>query len=218
MLYSQPREIMVVNRRMVSVALAAVRRNTLAFRPKRGGYCRAGDVVILDQSFWSLHQAYYTRLIFHFLLSASDLQLKAVHIETYGKTGCRRIVPGQYLAADPQGRAIMISAVEKQKLVRGYLEAQQRHHSIASSEMMPESKLLRRCRRNPRRVLPKADEGSCPLRFLVAPRLVQVYVLNRDSASRLAISSPLEAHKSNAIIFHTCGVDVGFDNPIFAVS
>lgn len=45
----------------------------------------------------------------------------------------------------------------------------------------------------------------------------QVYVLNRDTASRLAISSPLEAHKSHAIIFHTCGVDVGFDNPIFAV-
>ncbi|CAB1113081.1 unnamed protein product [Ectocarpus sp. CCAP 1310/34] len=39
----------------------------------------------------------------------------------------------------------------------------------------------------------------------------------RDTASRLAISSPLEAHKSHAIIFHTCGVDVGFDNPIFAV-
>ncbi|CAM9302661.1 unnamed protein product [Scytosiphon promiscuus] len=87
-------------------------------------------------------------------------ELKAVHIETFGKTGCRRIVPGQYLAADPQGRAFMISAVEKQKLV---------------------------------------------------------YVLNRDTASRLAISSPLEAHKSHAIIFHTCGVDVGFDNPIFAV-
>lgn len=47
----------------------------------------------------------------------SPLQLKAVHVETFGKTGCRRIVPGQYLAADPQGRAIMISAVEKQKLV-----------------------------------------------------------------------------------------------------
>lgn len=43
-------------------------------------------------------------------------------------------------------------------------------------------------------------------------------MLNRDTASRLAISSPLEAHKSHAIIFHTCGVDVGFDNPIFAVS
>lgn len=43
-------------------------------------------------------------------------------------------------------------------------------------------------------------------------------MLNRDTASRLAISSPLEAHKSHAIVFHTCGVDVGFDNPIFAVS
>ncbi|CAM9248608.1 unnamed protein product, partial [Choristocarpus tenellus] len=87
-------------------------------------------------------------------------KLNVVHVETFGKTGCRRIVPGQYLAADPQGRAIMISAVEKQKLV---------------------------------------------------------YVLNRDTASRLAISSPLEAHKTQAIIFHTCGVDVGFENPIFAV-
>lgn len=31
-----------------------------------------------------------------------------VHLETYGKTGCRRIVPGQYLAMDPRGRAVMI--------------------------------------------------------------------------------------------------------------
>lgn len=37
--------------------------------------------------------------------------------ETYGKTGCRRITPGQYVAVDPKGRAIMIGAVEKQKLV-----------------------------------------------------------------------------------------------------
>ena len=40
-----------------------------------------------------------------------------VHQETYGKTGCRRIVPGEYLAVDPKGRAIMIGAVEKQKFV-----------------------------------------------------------------------------------------------------
>ncbi|KAG7341712.1 mono-functional DNA-alkylating methyl methanesulfonate [Nitzschia inconspicua] len=36
---------------------------------------------------------------------------------TYGKTQCRRATPGQYLAADPKGRAIMVSAVEKRKLV-----------------------------------------------------------------------------------------------------
>lgn len=29
-------------------------------------------------------------------------------METFGKTGCRRIVPGQYLAMDPRGRSVMI--------------------------------------------------------------------------------------------------------------
>ncbi|KAI0977856.1 hypothetical protein GJ496_000285 [Pomphorhynchus laevis] len=85
--------------------------------------------------------------------------LEKVHQETFGKTGCRRIVPGQYLAADPKGRAVMISAVEKQKLV---------------------------------------------------------YILNRDAQARLTISSPLEAHKSNCITFCTVGVDVAFENPMFA--
>jgi splicing factor 3B subunit 3 len=63
---------------------------------------------------------------------------KVVHCEIFGKTGCRRIVPGQYLAAgrhclslstpslldritvsvvDPKGRALLIAAVEKQKFV-----------------------------------------------------------------------------------------------------
>ncbi|RKO91294.1 splicing factor 3B subunit 3-like protein [Blyttiomyces helicus] len=85
--------------------------------------------------------------------------LDRVHEETFGKSGCRRIVPGQYLAADPKGRAVMIGAVEKQKLV---------------------------------------------------------YILNRDAATRLTISSPLEAHKSYTIVHDIVGVDVGFENPIFA--
>lgn len=37
--------------------------------------------------------------------------------ETFGRTGCRRIVPGQMLAADPRGRAVMIAALEKTKYV-----------------------------------------------------------------------------------------------------
>ncbi|KAI8974178.1 CPSF A subunit region-domain-containing protein [Trametes punicea] len=82
-----------------------------------------------------------------------------VHQETYGKSGARRIVPGQYLATDPKGRAVMISAMEKSKLV---------------------------------------------------------YILNRDAAANLTISSPLEAHKNNAIIHHVVGLDVGFENPMFA--
>ena len=82
-----------------------------------------------------------------------------VHQETFGKSGARRIVPGQYLATDPKGRSLMISAVEKAKLV---------------------------------------------------------YILNRDAAANLTISSPLEAHKNNSIIHHIVGLDVGFDNPMFA--
>ncbi|KAF8557619.1 hypothetical protein OG21DRAFT_1494597 [Imleria badia] len=82
-----------------------------------------------------------------------------LHQETFGKSGARRIVPGQYLATDPKGRSVMISAVEKAKLV---------------------------------------------------------YILNRDAAANLTISSPLEAHKNNAIIHHIIGLDVGFENPLFA--
>lgn len=82
-----------------------------------------------------------------------------MHQETFGKSGCRRIVPGQYLATDPKGRAVMIGAVEKQKLV---------------------------------------------------------YILNRDAAARLTISSPLEAHKSHTFVYDVVGMDVGFENPVFA--
>ncbi|KAF9652978.1 hypothetical protein BDM02DRAFT_3160528 [Thelephora ganbajun] len=82
-----------------------------------------------------------------------------IHEETFGKSGARRIVPGQYLATDPKGRSVMISAVEKAKLV---------------------------------------------------------YILNRDAAANLTISSPLEAHKNQAIIHHIIGLDVGFENPTFA--
>ncbi len=42
---------------------------------------------------------------------------KIVHCEVFGRTGCRRAVPGQYIAADPKGRAIMIC-----KLIRSLLE------------------------------------------------------------------------------------------------
>ena len=40
-----------------------------------------------------------------------------------------------------------------------------------------------------------------------------VYILNRDSQSKLTISSPLEAHKPHTITFDMIGVDVGIENP-----
>ena len=43
-----------------------------------------------------------------------------------------------------------------------------------------------------------------------------VYILNRDSQARLTISSPLEAHKGNTLVYQMVGIDVGFENPMFA--
>ena len=43
-----------------------------------------------------------------------------------------------------------------------------------------------------------------------------VYIMNRDSQARLTISSPLEAHKANTFLYNVVGVDVGFENPLFA--
>lgn len=40
--------------------------------------------------------------------NAQKVCFERVHQETFGKTGCRRIVPGQFLAVDPKGRAILI--------------------------------------------------------------------------------------------------------------
>lgn len=82
-----------------------------------------------------------------------------LHLETFGKSGIRRIVPGQYLTVDPKGRAALIASVEKNKLV---------------------------------------------------------YVLNRDSAANVTISSPLEAHTPRTIVYDVVSVDVGYENPIFA--
>lgn len=82
-----------------------------------------------------------------------------VHLETFGKSGIRRVIPGQYLTVDPKGRAAMIASVEKNKLV---------------------------------------------------------YVLNRDSAANVVISSPLEAHTSRTLVYDIVSVDMGYENPMFA--
>lgn len=55
-----------------------------------------------------------------------------IHLETFGKTGMRRVVPGQYLAADPKGRACMIASVEKSKLVYVFNRNAQAELTISS--------------------------------------------------------------------------------------
>ena len=43
-----------------------------------------------------------------------------------------------------------------------------------------------------------------------------VYVLNRNSQAELTISSPLEAHKPQTLVFALVALDVGYANPVFA--
>lgn len=43
-----------------------------------------------------------------------------------------------------------------------------------------------------------------------------VYVLNRNAQTELTISSPLEAHKPQTLVFALTALDMGYDNPIFA--
>ena len=42
---------------------------------------------------------------------------KRIHQETFGKSGIRRTIPGQYLASDPRGRCCMLASTEKNKVV-----------------------------------------------------------------------------------------------------
>ncbi|KAJ2895181.1 hypothetical protein MKZ38_006846 [Zalerion maritima] len=44
-------------------------------------------------------------------------RFRRIHLETFGKSGVRRVIPGQFLASDPKGRACLIAALEKNKLV-----------------------------------------------------------------------------------------------------
>lgn len=93
------------------------------------------------------------------ILGFEQNQFRRIYAEIFGKSGCRRVVPGEYVAVDPRGRAVLTAALERQKFV---------------------------------------------------------YSLSRSPESELIISSPLEHSHANLICETITGVDVGFDNPIFA--
>ncbi|KAJ2853402.1 pre-mRNA-splicing factor rse1, partial [Coemansia erecta] len=90
---------------------------------------------------------------------AKERRFRVVQAHEYGRSGLRRLVAGQYVATDPKGRAFMVGAVERSKLV---------------------------------------------------------YVVTRDAEARLVLGSPLEASKAHLVCFDIVGVDVGYENPVFA--
>ncbi|KAJ2715833.1 pre-mRNA-splicing factor rse1 [Coemansia spiralis] len=83
----------------------------------------------------------------------------AVQYHEFGRTGLRRQQPGQYVAADPKGRAVMVAAIERAKIV---------------------------------------------------------YVVTRDADAAVVLASPLEANRAQTACVDVVGVDVGYENPLFA--
>lgn len=93
-------------------------------------------------------------------VNARNDLFEPMHNEPFAKTGITRLTPGEYMSVDDKGRALMLSAIEKNKLV---------------------------------------------------------YVANMEpETNKIMISSPLEANKSKSLTFFTCGLDVGYENPVFA--
>ncbi|KAH6805755.1 Cleavage and polyadenylation specificity factor A subunit protein [Perilla frutescens var. frutescens] len=66
------------------------------------------DYIVVGSDSWRI-------LIFKYNKEKNTLD--KIHQETFGKSRYHRIVPGLYLAIDLKGRAVMIGACEKQKLI-----------------------------------------------------------------------------------------------------
>jgi splicing factor 3B subunit 3 len=114
---------------------------------------------------------------------AGTVRFVVLHCEVFGRAGLRRIVPGQFLACDPHGRAVMVAALEKSKVVY-----------ILNRGSSAED-----------------DDGTG------AGADGQEAPSTTTSAARLTISSPLEAHEAQRAVIDVVALDVGFDNPLFAV-
>ena len=75
--------------------------------PIKDTYSKKDNIVVLSDS---------GKLVI-FEVDIDKRKFKKINQEIYGKTGCRRLTPGEYLAIDNKSRAIMIGGIEKEKFV-----------------------------------------------------------------------------------------------------
>ncbi|KAK8194350.1 pre-mRNA-splicing factor rse1 [Zalaria obscura] len=70
------------------------------------------------------------------------VRFERVHLETFGKSGIRRTVPGQYVATDPRGRCTMFASVEKNKVVYILNRNQEQQITISSPQEVNKAQTL----------------------------------------------------------------------------
>ncbi|PSK51964.1 hypothetical protein B9Z65_3231 [Elsinoe australis] len=69
-------------------------------------------------------------------------QFDRIHLETFGKSGIRRTIPGQYLASDPRGRCVMLASSEKNKVVYILNRNQEQEVTISSPQEINQPQTL----------------------------------------------------------------------------
>ncbi|KAG8623189.1 hypothetical protein KVT40_008165 [Elsinoe batatas] len=69
-------------------------------------------------------------------------KFERIHLETFGKSGVRRTIPGQYLASDPRGRCVMLSSSEKNKVVYILNRNQEQEVTISSPQEINQPQTL----------------------------------------------------------------------------
>ena len=75
--------------------------------PMKDTYTKKDNLVVLSDS---------GKLVI-FEIDIDKKKFIRINQEIYGKSGCRRLTPGEYLAIDNKSRAIMIGGIEKEKFV-----------------------------------------------------------------------------------------------------
>lgn len=69
-------------------------------------------------------------------------RFERIHLETYGKSGIRRTIPGMYLAVDPRGRCCMLGSAEKNKTVYILNRDQEQKVTISSPQEVSQPQVI----------------------------------------------------------------------------
>ena len=98
--------------------------------PMKDTYTKKDNIVVLSDS---------GKLII-FEIDINNKKFVRINQEIYGKTGCRRLTPGEYLAIDNKSRAIIIGGIEKEKFVYIFKEL---NNNIILNDNLEENKNIK---------------------------------------------------------------------------
>lgn len=122
--------------------------------------------------------------------------LERVFLHTYGKSGCRRTMPGHLMTVDPLGRAVFLSALESNRIV--YIVEREGADSEQAGIMKVRSPLEAN----------RPNHFTLAARFLHCPLNPRIAILERDFAGKSLLSVfEVELGLNHVVKKATCEVD-----------